>query len=381
MIGARARAWPIRDGSSQAQIIKAAASAVSGQQGNGQPPSSASSVKEENSAEEKRPPRRVVKDPYAADSLFELLSPGPEDEKKTHRVRPQRQTRDLSEIFVSQDGDSPENRPKKPASRPAAQKNFQPSSAFNNEEEEPTSISTPTKGRQSPVKGYSQRYSHFEIGADNSDREIKPKPARQSRFHQSQWNFEDFVTPEKPKGYINPQQVRHFGFSEDELPEEDENQKPRAARPRPDAETHFKLTDDENELEEQPTPNAQKTSNIFKKRAAGLYHDPLAPELNSPANYARENKHPFSTIANNAGRRKDLDPQWSMLDDDGPVKDSDNENKKPVGTSRLKAVQMMEPHWNSYDVSPDNKKTAPAPRRTVRSAMQKNWSLGDEDEF
>ena len=409
VIGSRGRTWPIRDASEQTKLIKNAAvfSAPTTEKGLGKGQLSSTAVTSEVAA---TPPRRIVKDPYAADSLFDLLSPAPDDDakkphrtrkdpyaadslfdllspapddegKKTHRARPQRETRDLSDLLVAHDDESTEsNKPKIPAIRETASRNFQPSKAF--KEGGDTAPNTPTTkgGAQGPSKYSAQKYGHFEIGGDNSKREVtqKPLPFRRSRLHQSQWDFKDFYTPEKPKGYIAPQQVRHFGWSDDETPETPV-EKPRVIRPRRDAETHFTLTDDLGEEEEDESVKKPSNNNaaIFQKRASSMYHDPLAPEA---ANYSRESsKPPLSAVASNALRRgKDFDPQWSMSDE---VKEVDTENKRPIAPTRLKVVEMMQPHWESHDVSPEPRKVSLPARRTVRSAMQKSWSLGDEDDF
>lgn len=369
VIGARGRAWPIRDAKDQTRLIKAAVSDVAETpvSASSQPSSAKDGATE--SEDVTSPGRKVVKDPYAAESLYELLSPGTDREQKTRPLKTQHPLRAYDEVFIShEEDDSPDRTPsRKIVPRASAAKNFQPSRLFDEEESD--------NGR-GLYKTHPEKYNHFEIGGDNSAREIKTKATRAKSRHQSQWDFEDFVTPEKPKRQVQPQLVRHFAWSDDEV-EETPAPKPRVVQPRRDAETHFKLTENDD-----GEPRARRIISSFQDRGLSLYHDPLLPGENSPAAAGQENKAPLSDAPNKAPpRKKDLDPHWTLTDTT-PVKEKQQnlENSKPVATHRLKAVQMMEPHWDTYDVSPQPKKVAPPPSRGVRNVMQRSWSFGSEDE-
>ncbi|BDD60187.1 hypothetical protein MPDQ_002790 [Monascus purpureus] len=370
VIGSRGRAWPIREATEQIRVLKSAVSAIEESQASA--PSKPSS-KEDNSTESTdvtSPSRRVVKDPYAAESLYELLSPTVDKEQHARQPKTQHQGHDYSELFVGNENDpSPDGvRSQRPAPRASAAKKFQPSRLFDEEE--------PTPSKAGRIRGDAQKYSHFEIGGDNSEREIKSIPSRPKTCHQSQWDFEDFVTPEKPKRQIRPSQIRHFAWSDDE-PEDTPPAKPRVVRPRRDAETHFQLTDEN----DNGTPKNRRIISSYQNRGLSLYHDPLLPDENSPAPAKNENKAPLSTVASNAPRRKDFDPHWSLTDTT-PEKEkvNDFENKKPVATHRLKAVQMMEPHWDTYDVSPQPKKPVPPPTRGIKNSTQRSWALNSDEE-
>lgn len=67
------------------------------------------------------------------------------------------------------------------------------------------------------IKTSSKKYEHFEFG----DGEDTPRGAEAVRNvnkkHQSQWDFEDFVTPEKTKPKILPGNQRSVGWSDDEV--------------------------------------------------------------------------------------------------------------------------------------------------------------------
>lgn len=336
VIGLRGRAWPIRDGKDQTRVIKSAISAVG--ESSAPAPSQPSSKEDNNSgpANVTSPGRRVVKDPYAAESLTDILSPPPEQKQQPRRPRTQRPERDLSELFVGDEGDSPEQSPSR-----------------------------------RPFKFNPARYSHFEIGGDNSAREVKPAPSRPSHRHQAQWDFVDFVTPEKPKRPLRKHEIRHFGWSDDE-PEPTPPPKPRVVHPRRDAESHIVLADPSEE--DRP---ARRLIGSFQNRGLSLYRNPLFPDDDSPAPAGDENKAPSTT--KNPPRMKDLDPHWSLSNLTPQKGNANNENGKPA-TTHLKAVQMMEPNWQAYDVSPEPKKTAPPLSKGAQNTMRKNWSLGDESD-
>jgi hypothetical protein len=124
--------------------------------------------------------------------------------------------REYSELFAGADEGSPSpsaiSSPQKERiqKKGGAGKNFT-NRLFENEEPAATPLG---------VKTNSKKYNHFEFG-DNEDNEATPKGHEASRpnksKHQSQWDFEDFVTPEKTKLKVQPQAVRHFGWSDDEV--------------------------------------------------------------------------------------------------------------------------------------------------------------------
>lgn len=90
-------------------------------------------------------------------------------------------------------------------------KNFKPNRLFDEDDE-------PAPAPMS-VKTNAKKYDHFEF--DDGENQDTPKvhnPARSTnKKHQSQWDFEDFVTPEKTKTKILSNNVRNFGWSDDEV--------------------------------------------------------------------------------------------------------------------------------------------------------------------
>ncbi|RLM00716.1 hypothetical protein CFD26_107699 [Aspergillus turcosus] len=375
VIGARGRSWPIRDAKDQTRLIKAAvASTPAGEAPATKVPASSQPSRKENGDESRplSPSKRHIKDPYAAESLEELLSPGKDRAQPVRAPRAPASAkpppRDYSELFVGEDeNDSPEATPSKPrviAPKVGAGKNFRASRIFEDDESEAK--------QQIAYKTNPKRFDHFEIGADNGQREVKSKPGRPMSRHIPHWDFEDFATPEKPKRQVRPQEERHFGWSDDEV-QPTPVVKPHVPQPRPDAETHFHLADnDEDERK-------SRIISSFQNKGLNLYKTHMYNEEESPGKNAAE-KAPLSMVPNGGNRKKDFESHWSMAGSspaDGKVS---HENEKPMATDRLKAVKMMESSWEAYDESPQPSKTAPPPqRRAMRHVNEKHWGFGDEE--
>ncbi|KAJ9271991.1 hypothetical protein DTO212C5_2072 [Paecilomyces variotii] len=416
VIGARSRSWPIRDAKDQLRLIT---SATAGEPSGLVTPPNGSEKTAAPKEEQDRdttisPSKKRIKDPYAAESLFELLSPGQD------RVQPvvaprapataKPPPRDYSELFVGEDDDavpahSSTNRPIAPkigsskhykasplfleeedqsvtqeeqkltkpiAPKAGASKNFKPSRLFIDEEEEPV------EDKQPAYKTHPKKFSHFELGDGDGEveQQSKPIPSRPKSQHVAQWGFEDFVTPEKPKPKIRPSDTRHFAWSDDEA-EDTPPARVHVAHPRRDAETHFKLQHDDSPDEEHVQP--EKALGAHNK-GMGLYENNLYDEEGSPTRHQLEQKAPLAIIPNGTHRKKDFDSHWSVTDanpaEDEPV---GHENKKPISHDKLKHIKHMEASWAAYDVSPEQKAGA-KPKRTSRNIAQPSWMLGDEDE-
>lgn len=384
VIGSRGRNWPIRDAQDQLRLLNYAVSSAA--TGTTTPSSvaaqSSNDDKNEESSRPLSPSRKPLKDPHAAESLFDLLSPG---QDRTQPAIAPRATgsskppqRDYSELFVGDD-DTEEtpaqngSHNKKQtggvtASKAGASKTFQRSRLFDDDE----TVAAEEKEKKEPrYKTHPDKFSHFELGGDNSEREIKPIPSRPKSQHVSSWNFEDFSTPEKPKGKVRDQDIRHFGWSDDEGDlQEAPPAKPRVAHPRRDAETHFQLQDYDT-----PTSDNTGTKRIVgsaHNRGLALYKNNLYDE-----EAAEEAKPPLSVVPNGTHRKKDFDSHWSISDTSPPEDKANRENKR-IGSDRLKAVKMMNPSWDTYDQSPEQHKVAP-PKRISRNVNERSWGFGDED--
>jgi hypothetical protein len=157
-----------------------------------------------------------MNDPHATLNLFQPREIELENTSYAQPIAPRAQSakpppREYSELFVGEDAKSPTPSPQKIPAKSGSSKNFMPNRLFD-EEEEPAA--TPLS-----VRTNSKKYNHFDFG----DGEDAPTPkaeqaARPTKTkHQSQWDFEDFVTPAKTKPKVLPAAVRHFGWSDDEV--------------------------------------------------------------------------------------------------------------------------------------------------------------------
>lgn len=235
VIGARARNWPLRDGRDQSRLISTSSAVVA--QPESAPasrPSTASTAARgadevsitERPFSSRRSTNNAMNDPHATLSLFQPRDVNQDSASGSQPIAPRAQSakpppREYSELFVGEEppSPSPANDPLSPQKRgiPAksgAGKNFKPNRLFEETEEE--KVAPTPRG----VKTHATKYNHFEFGDGDEDATPKvretARPATKSK-HLSQWDFEDFVTPDKVKPKVLGQAVRHFGWSDDEV--------------------------------------------------------------------------------------------------------------------------------------------------------------------
>ena len=228
VIGARARNWSIRDGKDQIRLVaSSAAGTAQSSPADSSRPSTAARGPDEVSISERpissrRSTNNAMNDPHATLSLFEPRRVDDEDESVSHPAAPRAQSakpqpRELSELFVGGDPGTPlpANGSSPPQSRGVAPKsgagkNFKPNRLFDETQEEPGPAPM-------SVKTNTKKYDHFEFGDGEDTPKVRPTARPTSKKHLSQWDFEDFVTPEKTKTKVLGQNVRHFGWSDDEV--------------------------------------------------------------------------------------------------------------------------------------------------------------------
>lgn len=365
VIGSRSRSWPIREAKDQTRLIKSAITAKPADVGSAPPPSNNEA---EESSRPVTPGKRRIKDPYAAESLTDLLSPSKDD--RTKPVRAPRSAasakpppRDYEELFVSQ-VDEPDATPSKPTRGPVAPKvgagkNFQPNRIFGEDDEESHS--------QIAYKANPKRFEHFEIGGDNGDLEVEEKPAANRKSRQMpQWELNDSFVPEKPRRGLRGQEVSHLPW-DDIVPEPTPPPRPHVAHPRRDAETHFELKDPEEQ------PQSGRIISSFQNKGLHLYRDPVFDMGDSPV----KNKNLNTLGSKPTSRKKDFESHWDMTDSPQAHNNFNDENQKPVGQDRMKSVKMMESSWDRYDQSPQRSSVA-APPNGVRNAYHRSWDFGNE---
>ena len=398
MIGKNGRNWPIFDGKDQARLIASVPTstvrAAAPSRGRNttendplSPPAHASPVRSMS------PSKKHIKDPHASLNLFE---PQKQDERSVlpapvaPRASAKPPPRDQSELFAAghEDYDMDPSRPGSPkkdfsvpvmAPKGGGAQKFQAPRIF----EEETEAASPVLYKSNPAK-----YNHFELGdapdsdhfqpAKSSVSENVPIPLRaKTNRHLSTWAFEDFVTPEKVKQKVRSQDERHFGWSDDE----EENAKtpkegPKVVHARPDAEPHFEFKDD-------GTPDAKRANGPARgahaKGALGLYQNHLYEDgLNIVKSDREEPSEPLKPITNNTGRKNDFDSHWSMEESSPGTNGKVNNENKPLGENRKKAVNMMEAQWDSVDQSPEGMRK-PGNAKLLRGGLESHWGGYDEN--
>ncbi len=407
VIGARARNWPIRDGKDQARLIASSATGTTQSNGFSRPSTATSdSSRHPNEAGVTNKPRsqskNVTRDPHASLALFapreeheessqstgaraskaQSAKPPPRDyhdlfvgndsdaspqaskprvlsptKENGGRIAPKSTTakpppRDYHDLFVGEDSDaSPISQSKALSSQkqnmtPAtiapkagAGKNFKPSRLFDVDGLEPGTPGSPAKDRGS--KANTAIYNHFDLSA--GDENAQPLAARPKSKHQNDWDFEDFMTPEKLPTKVRGQDVRHFGWSDDEPNMDSPVKHPAVAKARPDANSNFEFRDDGTPVgDRRPTGHPRGMGNV---KGNGLYQNNIFDQGASP----EKKNHMLATVTNLKDRRKDFDPHFDMTDDSP----SSNQNKQgSIPEARAKVVSQMGAHWEATDPSP-----------------------------
>lgn len=404
IIGARAKSWPIRDGKDQSRLITSSVASESGSR-----PSTAASSSAAHEASSVKPrshSNNVTRDPHASLALFapreehggsagqKVTAPkgsakppprpygdlfvGDDSDSETRGrsrspqkagsvVVPKAQTakpppRDYHDLFVGEDSPS---QPPAPAvlggtSSPSksalmsppiapksgAGKNYKPSRLFDNDEDEdPATPKASEKGNY--MKPNPTKYHHFEFG--DGDDAPAPQLDRPKSKHQSQWDFEDFVTPQKPlsRQRNGDQASRNFGWQEEE-----EEVKPSPIKqapphkPRPDADAHFQFQDDGASSEHRRIGSALGGTQF---RTNGLYQNNVNTESEDRSSNDKKADKALSSITNLKDRRKDFDPHFDMTDQSP---NHDVNGNKAVPATRAKVANQMGAQWDLNDSSP-----------------------------
>jgi hypothetical protein len=434
VVGSRGRNWPIRDAKDQAKLITDSIAA----HGVITPPSQTIAlVKAEEVARSSSPNKRHIQDPHASLSLFANAA---DQERAPPVIAPRAAVsskpaaRGYNELFVRDDEDEAtptKNRGSVIAPKVGAGKSYGPIRVFDvgDESEALQSPVQPKIGSsknfqairlfdddeaealQSPVqpkigssknfqairlfgddeavaaeqpdrlyKSHPNKYSHFSLGDENDGSgELKDVPTRPTR-PMSQWDFADFDTLEKPRNKIRGQDVRHFGWSDNEDDgSETPPARPRVVQPRRDADTHFELVDDGAERGDH---GAKRIIGAAHNKGLGLYESNLYYEDGKPTPLDPSGKQPSGIASNSAYRKKDFDSHWTTSDS-SPPNQPEEEEHRPMSRDRVQAYEQMNASWDTYDKSPEAKKDDPpvyiTQKRISRNALQRSWGFdGDE---
>ena len=361
VIGSRAKNWPIRDGKDQARLIASNAAGISQSNGPTRPARDNGNNDTNQAAVTTTKPRsqskNVTRDPHASLALFAPREEV-EDSSVPAAIAPRASAkpppRDYHDLFVGNESDaSPVTRekiasPQKEnitpgpiAPKAGAGKNYQPSRLFEIDKSQPGTSGTPVESSSKFIKPDPKKYSHFEFGDGNEKQ--KPMAARPKSKHQNNWDFADFTSPDKVPTKIRGQDVRHFGWSDDEPVMDSPVKHPAIAKSRPDTNANFDFQENcVTRPERRPghsrgKPNAQ---------GSGMYQNNVFDESDSPPS-PEKNGRP---LANLKDRRKNFDPQFSMTDNS--PSQSTNINRQPIAEARAKVVQQMGAQWEVSDQSP-----------------------------
>ena len=420
MIGARSKAWPIYGGKDQARLIASSVQAST---------KKASELEAVTTAttEHKEAPRdaaaaavsttttngehkKYIRDPHTSLSLFGPPEANPETPRPAAmpmRASAKPPPRDYHELFVGNESDaSPSSAARSrsfsggartvevPMSAKAGSgKHYQPSRLF--EEENASQDGKPDEF----VKPNPKKYQHFELGDGGEETDLpkasalKPKP----NHNRSHWDFEDFYTPHKVVQKVRSQDVRHFGWGDDEAHQESPARPKRAVQPRRDAEAHFEFQDD-------GTPREGKRPGLRPKGSTqnaglGLYENNVFGEDETGSSSPSKKQNlPLGNVTNINNQRQHFGSQFTMTDDSpGPTHGNGGPAvQKAVAADRRAAVKMMDSSWDMYDDSPEPSsphqggKKENVPQRSSgtlkmngdgmggRTGTQRQWGIGDE---
>lgn len=372
IIGKSGRNWPIRDSREQIAFIQACIKSVG---------TNVSSTVDHNESinRNRGNSTNAFRDPHASLKLFgprEEIE-GPPDTVISPYAGTRPQQRSFTEILGDEpDSPSADRQRAISPSKGGQGKNFQPMRIFDGHQDHPEPSDPKPKQY---IRPNPKKYSHFDF-ADGTDPQDAPKPGhsfdeRPKSKHDSQWNFDDFMTPQKVKpgrtmNNQTTQNARQWDTDKDAMGETSTHQP--AGKPRRDAETHFELQD-----EAEPVPHADRPGakpRGFTNEDSSSFHD-----------------RALGNITNLKGRGKDFDPHFS-ISDNSPAHPQQPQH---ISEARKKAVKMMDANWSSYDKSPSASKennpfdTRPVPGNRIhiagdgmggRQGANRDWLYGGSND-
>ena len=234
--------------------------------------------------------------------------------------------------------------------RAGASKNYHDVRLFDDSPSNPRDPTSPEKG----MKAHPKKYNHFEF--DEEPPSLQNKGDDKASKHASQWDFSDFVTPEKPRKRTNPKNERNFGWSD----YEEEAKQPTVHRqdkpkPRKDAGSQFEISDE-------ATPKAKsfdKPRTHEGSQRLSLYDDHVNigdPDKTSKTADSTE-KMPLGNITNvnPAGQKKTFGSQFE-IEDKSPSVARTEVSGRNFPETRKKVAKGMESNWSMYDESPPPEK-------------------------
>ncbi|KAJ5290997.1 hypothetical protein N7478_000248 [Penicillium angulare] len=354
IIGSRSRGWPIRAGAEQTRFLKSAADAKSAP-----PPAPSQNGLKEAPARPGSPGKRHIRDPYAADSLFDLLSPSkaaaandtdnvprPSSPGKKHRKDPYAADSLTDLLSPSKQNDAP--------IRPYAASSVKPptrdlSDLFIDEE----TPGTPSKSERviAPKGGAGRAHENRIFGSEDTlDPSRAAYKSNPTRFNHFEIGADDFNTPQKPTRAPLSEQAQNFGYSETA---EEPTPPPRqhVVKPRRDADVHFEMTD-------KAEGDDGRIISSYQNRGKGLYENRLFGDEGEamPSERETKNNQPLSVAQSKVQA----------------------ENTKPLISHRQKAINGLQSSWDNYPDSPVVQRTVTSLHNPARH-NQPSWSYGNDD--
>lgn len=352
VIGKTGRNWPIRDSVDQIKLITKSGGKPTDA---GPAPAASKHVQRQHSTSITRDPHATLRDSGL----------GYRDDQEPDRVvspfsgsKPRQRT--FEEILGDETNDSPDVSPSRVvAPKIGAGKNLPANRLFDKEDNTPEEPESPDDGmaQQRFMKPHPTKYEHFSF-TDGSDPADAPKAGVafsdiKSR-HNSQWDFEDFVTPQKAKPSKTIRQPRHWGTDQNDYDESPAKPAPGMAggKARRDADTQIELQDD-GEADESRQRAGHRGA--MHNSEHGLYRSRnAAVDKAGEPDGEEADPRALGNITNLKNRHKDFEPHFGMTDD-SPTTEGPRASA-PVPEDRKKAVTMMQANWSAYDKSPSAQK-------------------------
>lgn len=348
IIGKTGRNWPIKDSREQLSMIRSCLESA------GLSSSAARQGHNDMVVRTRGTSANVLRDPHAS---LELFAPREQIEaaEPASVVSPYAGNRPRQRGFTEILGDEPQGEESSNALRDRSAspskvgqgKNYQPMRIFDGQEHDQNEEddASESQGRKSYIRPNPRKYEHFDFshGPDPQDKTKAGKERPKSK-HDSQWSFDDFVTPQKPKPSktYRHQDSRGWGTETGH-----ETPGKAACQGRRDAESHFELQDDGERMPHQNRPHS-KPRGPGHNEALGLYKNSISRDDASPGA-----PRALGNITNLKDRTKDFDPHFAMTDDSPSAP---QQQPQAVPEARQKAVRMMDANWSSYDRSPSSQK-------------------------
>lgn len=352
VIGKTGRNWPIRDSQDQIKLIT---------KSGGKPAEPTPSQTVQRSVKNST---NATRDPHA--SLHQTGFSAPRDEEPARVVSPFSGTRPRQRTFEEILGDEPndatqdQSPSKAVAPKIGAGKNFPASRLFEKPDDEPAEPESPDDGRAQKrfMKPHPTKYNHFSF-ADGSDPADAPEAGEAfdniKSKHRSQWDFSDFVTPQKPVPSRSlRQQARHWGTDQDDYDESPAKPSPGMAggKARGDADTQIELQDDGEDNERGQRAGARPRGAMHNS-GLGLYKNHMVSDDGSEP-IQDTDPRALGNITNLKNRHDTFDPHFAMTD--SPPGSAGQKPSAPVPEDRKKVVNMMQANWSTYDESPNSQK-------------------------